>query len=397
MMTLKHRRSPRTLAAAALALSVLALAACGGSSSSTSTSPQASNAADASSGSSGSSGSAYFNAQLNHWYKGTFALPTGPSVKAPTGKHIWIDSAGNAISASVLTESAIKEAASKLGWTVTVYDAQFDPTKMLTGVQQATAAKADGIILLYVDCSIVQTALQTAKTAGIPVVGIESQDCQPSLEYPVHYVQHMTYRQLVYLFGQAQADWVIVKTNDRASTVVTSQIDSATVRVQSTGTVNEFTKCPACKIADNVKFTGADIGPSLQAKIQQALIQHPEANSFIGEYDAIMTQGGAAAALRSAGRLHNMAIMGGEGSADGIAQIRNGTGMQACVGEDVRFEGYGAVDALVRLFLHRDPSEVDTGIGIQVCDKDHNLPPAGQPFQPPVNYVPAFYKLWGVG
>jgi ribose transport system substrate-binding protein len=387
------RRVRWALGALAVVLSVAALAACGGSSSSTTAAPQASNAANTTSG---SSEQAYFDAQLNHWYKGIFAVPSGPTVKAPTGKHIWVVSAGQSISASVLTVQAIDQAAAKLGWKVTVYDSQFDPTKMLTGVQQALAAKADGIILVYIDCSIVKTGLQQAQTTGIPVVGIESQDCQPSLEHSVTYVNHMSFDQLVALYGQAQADWVIVKTGLKAQAILTSQTDSATVRVASAGNQQEFTRCSTCKIVDNIKFTGAQLGPALQADVQQSLIKHPEANSFIGTYDAIMTQAGAASALRSSGRLNDLKVMGGEGSAAGIQQIRNGTGMQACVGEDVRWEGYTAVDGLVRVFLKRNPNELDSGNGIQVCDIDHNLPPAGQPFQPPIDYPPVFWKLWGV-
>jgi len=70
--------------------------------------------------------------------------------------------------------------------------------------------------------------------------------------------------------------------------------------------------------------------------------------------------------------------------------------MQACIGESPEWESYTAVDALVRLFLHRNPNELDSGNGFQLCDKTHNLPPAGQAYQPPVNFVADFYKLWGV-
>jgi ribose transport system substrate-binding protein len=392
MVRTSRRRGWRRglVAAVVVVLSAAALTACGSSGDSSAS-------GDSGSTTSSSSDVKYFQDQVTKLYKGTFATPSGPTVKAPTGKHIWVDSAGQAISASVLTTAAIKAAAQKLGWQVTVYDSKFDPTRMLTGVQQALAAKADGIILLYVDCPLVKTALQQAKKAGVPSMGIEIQDCQPSLTHVTGYAGKHTFDQFVKLYGEAQVDWVVAKTNGKAKTIVDAETDSHTTRAVFEGVKGEFAKCSTCQMVDVVKWVGTDLGPKLQSKVQQALIKHPDANSYITAYDAAMTQGGIAAALRSAGRLHNMQIMGGEGSAAGIEEIKNGTGMQACVGEDVRMEGYGAVDGLVRLFLKRNPDEVDTGIGFQLCDKDHNLPPAGQPFQPPVDYPAAFYKLWGVG
>jgi ribose transport system substrate-binding protein len=388
---MKTTTTRATVVAVALALSALALAACGSNDTGSST------AAEQPRTNAGSTDVTYFQNQLAKLYKGTFATPTGPAVKAPTGKTIWVDSAGQGISASVLTTDAIKQAAEKLGWKVNIYDSKFDPTRMLTGVQQALAAKADGIIMLYVDCSIVKTGLQQAKAAGVPVVGIEAQDCKPSLMHTVQYVHHQSFDDIVTEYGKAQATWVIAKTNGRAKTILDHQTDSHSVRLGYGGVKSQFAKCSTCKIVGEAAWVGADLGPKLQAKVQQQLIKHPDANSYITSYDASMTQGGVATALKASGRLNKMDVMGGEGSAAGIDQIRRGTGMQACAGEDVRMEGYAAVDGLVRDFLKRDPSELDSGIGIQVCDKDRNLPPEGQAFTPQIDYPPVFYKLWGVG
>jgi ribose transport system substrate-binding protein len=144
-------------------------------------------------------------------------------------------------------------------------------------------------------------------------------------------------------------------------------------------------------------FVGTDLGPALQQKIQQVLVQHPEANAFIPAYDVVMTQSGGAQALQAAGRLKSMTIGGGEGTAAAIDQIRDGTGSQACAGQSVEWEVYSAFDATIRLLVGEDPDAVDTGNGIQVCDEDHNLPPEGQPYTPPIDFRAAFLKMWGLG
>ena len=71
--------------------------------------------------------------------------------------------------------------------------------------------------------------------------------------------------------------------------------------------------------------------------------------------------------------------------------------MQMCAGQSVEWETYSAYDALIRLMLDQDPNEVDTGNGVQVCDKEHNLPPEGEPYIPPVDFVASYHEMWRLG
>lgn len=387
MNRISRRSGWRVCAVAVGCAASMALAGCGGS---------GAGAGGASSDGSSSGAGSSHAASLDALYEGTFAAPTGPAVHAPSGKKVWYIMSSASVGTIAASADAAKEAGAKLGWKVSTFDGKWDPNQMLTGVQQALAAKADGIIMYGVDCGMVQTGLEQAKAAGVPVVGIESQDCSPSLETVTGYAGHASFGDFIKAFGAAQAAWVIAKTNGQAKTIVNTETDTATTLASSAGQKAEFAKCSGCKIVADVKWTAADAGPALQAKIQQALVSHPEANSFIPTYDAVMTQYGGQQALAGSGRASQLVVGGGEGSAAGTDQIRSGGGMQMAVGEDTQDEAFAAVDALVRLFLKRDPAEVDTGVGIQVVDKDHNLPAKGKAFSSPVDYRSAFYKLWGV-
>ncbi|GAB3857625.1 substrate-binding domain-containing protein [Nocardioides maradonensis] len=378
----RWRRGIALVSAAALSLG---LAACGSSGSTTH-------------GTTSSADQQRYQATLDAWYKGTYKKPTGPTVQAPAGKSIWLVESGLGSDYGTRGVAAAQEAAKKLGWTVHVFDAKYDPTQMLTGVQQAVVAKADGIILSAIDCPTVKNAVVQAKSAGIPIVGIETKDCTPALlSHIVSYAGKESFPDQDKDWGSAQAAWVIAKTNGQAKVVLDTETDAWTTLTATEGIKREIAKCPGCSIAGDATFVGTDLGPALQQKIEQALVQHPDANAFIPAYDVVMTQSGGAQALQTAGRLKSMTVMGGEGTTAAIDQIRNGTGAQACAGQSVEWEVYSAVDALVRLFLKQDPNAVDTGNGIQVCDKDHNMPPAGQPYTPPVDFRSAFFALWGVG
>lgn len=382
---MKMHGTGRGVAIVATTVLTTALAACGG----------------AGSNGGGEKGSAAdvarYQKTLDGWYKGTYKEPEAPAVTAPKGKDVWLVSAGMGIEYSVRVAKAAKEAAEDLGWTVHVFDSKFDPNQMLTGVQQAVVARADGIIVTNIDCSYVKNAAKQASDAGIPIIGLEAQDCDPGLYgHVVGYAGKASLAEWLQDWGRAQAAWAIAKTDGKAKVVLNTGTDAAATRATAEGNKDEIKECPTCEVVGDAKYVAADFGPKLQEKIQQAMTKRPDANVFIPSYDAVMTQSGGAQALKSTGRLAQLAVVGGEGSSAGIDQIRSGQGMEMCVGQSGEWETYAAFDALVRLFLDRDPAEADTGNGIQICDEDHNLPPKGKAYTPPVDFVKAYQKLWGL-
>lgn len=342
---------------------------------------------------------AQYERELAALYEGTYEEPSGGPVKPPKGKNVWVISTGQTIEAAVNASAAMEEAGQTLGWDVTVFDGRFDSNRQISGIEQALADGADGIVLIYVDCPPVRAALQRAEAAGVVVVGIQSQECEPALEnHVIRYGRHRDF--VTYLshgFGGTQAKWVIAKTKGEAKTIVTAQTDLYSTRVtHDPGITDVFARCETCEIVDTVEFVGSEFGPPLQQKIEQSLNQHPEANSFIAAYDAVMTGGGGAAALRASGRLDEIEVMGGEGSKPGIELIYDRAGMEACTGTPTGWEGYEAMMSLARIFAGQDPERGDSGIGEQVCDLDHNLPPRGEGYRAPIDYVAAYHELWGV-
>jgi len=340
-----------------------------------------------------------YERELQALYKGTYQKPSGGPVKPPKGKNIWVISTGQTIEAAINASAAMEEAGATLGWDVNVFDGRFDSNRQIAGIEQALADDADGIVLIYIDCPPVRSALQQADDAGVVIVGIQSQECEPALEdHVIRYADHRDFVEyLSHGFGGTQSKWVIAKTKGQAKTIVTAQTDLYSTRVTyDPGITEAFAECETCEIVDTVEFVGTEFGPPLQQKIEQSLNQHPEANSFIAAYDAVMTGGGGAAALRASGRLDEIEVMGGEGSKPGIELIYNRAGMEACTGTPTGWEGYAAMMSLARVFADQDPERGDSGIGEQVCDIDHNLPPKGEGFRAPIDYVAAYHELWGI-
>jgi ribose transport system substrate-binding protein len=390
MLKGRRRWSAMLVPVTAVVLGAL-LAACGGSSGTDSGSGGAS-------GSSGGSVSkadlARYESELAKLWTGTYTEPQGPSFKPPSGKSVWIIANSMSVETDQAAVAAMEEAGEDLGWSVSVFDAKFESNRELAGVEQAISAGADGIVLLYDDCAPIKAGLMQAKAAGIAVAGIESKDCTPSLETNVKFAHDQSFEEWVEGWGRGAAAWVIAKTKGEAKIITAEQTDLEVTRLTYVGWKEQVEKCPTCEIAEDVKFVGTEFGPPLQQKIEQALNTHPDANGFIPAYDAVLTSGGGAAALRASGRLSEIAVMGGEGSVPGIEQIYDGTGMQACIGIPTAQTGWEAMAVLARAFTGRDPGEGNSGVGWQICEKGHNLPPKGQSYQAPVDYVAAYEKMW---
>ena len=388
----------RTGALIALAVCVLvsgiALAACGGGSSTGGSETSASSEGGSSSVS--SADLARYERELEEAYEGTYTPPQGEPFKPPSGKNIWVVSVGQQSEGTAETAEIISEVGPKLGWKVTVFDGKFEPNRWQEGIEQAIAAKADGIALLYIDCAPVKSALEQAKKAGIPVVATENKDCNPSLLTNITFSNGETFLEKnEKAWGKFQADYVIGKTKGETKVITTEETDLETTKAMAAGAKKQLEACPTCEIVEEIKFVGTELGPPLQQKIEQALNQNPEANAFIGNYDTVLTSGGAAA-LRASGRLGEIAVVGGEGTAEGLELIWDESGSDACVGYDQAWTGYALIDLLGRSFAGKSLQGVDSGLGVQLCDKEHNLPPKGTSFVAPIKYVPLYEKMWGL-
>jgi ribose transport system substrate-binding protein len=108
--------------------------------------------------------------------------------------------------------------------------------------------------------------------------------------------------------------------------------------------------------------------------------------------DAAIT-GGVGAAVQSSGRSPQILKMGGEGQPANMDLMREGRQQDAGVGYPPDWEGWSAMDGLNRMFNDEEP--VSSGIGLQLFDKDHNMPASGG-YKPPVDFRAAYRKAWGL-
>jgi ribose transport system substrate-binding protein len=329
-------------------------------------------------------------AAVNALYGNQFVAPSN-SPRPQPGKKLVLISCGQSITACSDGIGGAAAAAAKLGWQTRIVDTKGDLSQAPAAIQQAIVSHADGIFLYAINCTYIKQALEQAQQAHVPVVAAESLDCNPShplFSAGVSYVEG-PYSEYIRQYGIDQAKYIVAKTNGDAKVIVMYESDDlGGTTIQEKAQVAYLKSCATCTVYE-VPYTINDLSTGLQQKVQQALVQHPDANVVVVQYDAVLLSG-VAAGVQASGK--KVLVMAAEGDAPTLDLVRSGK-VTAGIGIPIPWEGWAGVDDLNRLFHGQQP--VSSGIALQFYDAAHNLPKSGR-YVPPVDFPSAYAKAWGV-
>lgn len=388
-------RTVGLLVLAALALG--ALAACG----SGATGSPASAKAGA-----GAQPLSYFDDLTKKFYGSLNTAPPADSPPAFKGAHIYAVPYGVAAPSSEYWLQGLRDATSALGWKLTVVDGKFNSSTQTDGIRQAVAAKADGILTYVLDCAAVQAGAQQAKAAGIPLIYVSGFDCDdlgangPDTAYPIGNFNVFgtkdglgNYKDFYEQMGALQAYWAVSKTKGKMKAIVINETDAEVTKMITDGFLHAANMCAGCKTVDTIDIVAADFGPSLQNKVSQALLSHPDANVVMANYDDIVVSG-VAAAVRASGRAGRILVTGTPGYKANIELLHDG-GQDMASAFSVQWEAWASIDRLNRI-LNGDNELPNIGMGLAITDKTHNLTPKGAAWSPTVDFAALYKKAWGV-
>lgn len=389
-------------AVAVMVAVAFAVAGCGGSDNSTDSTAAS---ADTTATSADTSANVVADAKqaVERDYAGTDRkLPTdGP--KAQSGKTVWVISCTQAGAGCALPAAAAVEAGQAIGWNMKLVDGKYDPAVWNEQIRAATAAGADGIIMVAFDCPAVQGSLAAAKSAGVKIYGLYALDCddiggKPQFDGTLSYGDLGSYADYIENeYAKAVADYAIAKTDGKANAIALESDDLLIVKHINDGFNARFAQCKTCQLHVK-KFTGADfLGGKLQAFTAAMLTQYPDANVVVAPYDAAILLGMGAAVQQAKAQGRDITLLGGEGLPPNIDLIKQGQ-QTAAFGLPSTWAGWAAVDGLNRVFAG-DP-QVDAGIGHQTIDAEHNIPtgPDGYPGNAKSQgFKDNYRQIWGVG
>jgi len=340
-------------------------------------------------------------AALDQNYAGTDGpVPSSGPVPAQ-GKSVWVITCGQAALGCATLGNAAVDAAKTIGWKATLCDGKLAPPTYVECVNSAIAAHADAIIPTIVDCPDVREPLTKAHDAGIKIYGLVSFDCDiagaPKLfDGTVRFKGAKDLRDFYAQIAATMAEYVIAKSNGTGHILVVGEGDDYAGRTIYDAQRSAVKKCTTCKVYE-LKFSLSDLGTGvLASKVSAALVQHPDVTAVMSSFDAAILAGiGQAAA--SAGR--PLMLTGLEGLAPNIAMIKQGR-QTAVAGLSLEWMGWAAIDGLDRVFAGLP--QVESGIGWQTVDKDHNLPSGaaydgnvGADGTPKADYKAIYRKSWG--
>lgn len=286
----------------------------------------------------------------------------------------------------------IKQAAEKLGWTVTVIDGKGSPTSWLAGMNQAIALKPDGIAL-FADAASLQDPIKTGVAQGIKFVGLHAAGLpgpQPDINLFVNIQEDP--REI----GKAEADWAIADSNGTARVVILTHNEYAIAEVKSMATKAEIEKCGGCKVLDYVNSPASEAAQR-QPQLTTSWVQRfglPFYATSVGDNDwdfAVPT-------LRSGGvATSQVKLIGADGNRSAYDRIRKGDEYQVVtVSEPIELQAWQAVDELNRAFHNDKPSGFVQPPFLVTPENIHSEGGDKNTFIPSNDYKNHYLSIWGL-
>ena len=332
------------------------------------------------------------------------AVPTsGPAAVAD--KSVWIISCSQSIDLCSDEVNEIEAAAAAIGWKTNVVNAEFDPVVAGDAIRQATAAKADGVIVFGFDCPLVSQPLAEAKDAGIQTLGVVALDCDdPALpektdalftvDMEFDGAGEIYYSNFAVDYGRDKAAIAIAATQGNAKVMLLDVPDLVTLAKLTDGFEEGMAACTTCEIVTTVDLTTLDqVNGVVEQKVTAALARNPTVDTIFQSTDGLFLAGVQTAILNS-GRVDELLVIGSEGFLSNLDAIRSGSGQNIAMAFDSRWEAWASVDAMNRAFAGAE--QVHGGQGYIYVDAATNMPETGA-WDSNVDFRSAFKTLWGVG
>ena len=287
-------------------------------------------------------------------------------------------------------------AAADLGWTSTMYDGRGDPVTQNNVVTQAINSGATAILLGGIDPAQIGSALELAASKGIPI-GSLTQGIAPgngiAFDVGGDYVQS----------GVIIGSWIVVDSQGTAVVLPTNDKEFASTVTIVNSAIETVQECEDCSLKETLFFTGAQIGNGLGQQVAAALQREIDVNYVIGAFDPAVSD--MVPAITNVGLGDRVKIISNVGLTQNLQFIKDGNVQAADVVYDNTYEGYAAVDQMIRVLtgteLWKTPGVTDERFAYNQNVPQHLVTEEniGDPtvlWTADNNAVERYRELWGV-
>ena len=240
-------------------------------------------------------------------------------------------------------------------------DGRADVVRQLNQVQSFVSQGVDAIIVIPVDTAATKNITDAAVAAKIPLIYVNRKPNEPTLPEGVISVTSDDYQA-----GVMQMEFLAKQINGKGNVaIMLGDLANNSTHARTKGVHDVIKKYPDIKIVqEQTAVWLRDRGMDLMSNW---LLSGTQIDAVAANNDEMGI--GAAMALRQAGKKKGQVPVGGtDGTSDGVAAVKNGL-LAVSVLQDAKGQGYGALDAAVKM-IHKQKVE-NVVIPYQLITKDN--------------------------
>jgi ribose transport system substrate-binding protein len=327
---------------------------------------------------------------------------TGPETSPPPrrGLRITLIPEQMASTGSSRPAKAIESEVKKLGWVPKISDGQGKPEVQLNALNTAVDEKVDAVILIFVDTTRVQSALQRALAAGVKVVTLGSLKNTPDTVPDVSFDWVRA--------GESVAQYAVWKSGGDLGMLQMRNADLyIVVNGQYKGSQDYLDtpeNCPGCDVVTQdwslATFEDPTIGPAAQAVATR--LANPQLN-WVSCFDSCLFR--VSNGLNRAGFTESVSGAGFDCNPENLDIIRAGGVQKVCFADPREWLAYAAIDNVNRMTNGLPAFDFTESIPVALFDKDSlsQLPPdrsaelETKGWQGNFDFRAKFEQLWGIG
>ena len=295
----------------------------------------------------------------------------------------------------VVTAATMKVALAKAGLKFQECDGQGNPTAIAACVSQAQGAGAAGIVLDAIPYGMVQNALDSAKSKGVPIIIAD--------QYPPAGTTNTD--QVTYVPGVVDqpsqiAWWMIATSEGKANAIIGEEEDSPSSIKYVQNALPIFTQyCPSCHVV--VKpITASMSDQQITASVTSNVQTDPGAQYYYTEFEDSLQD--TVSGIQASGKGTSVGIAVAGGSVNGLGLLKSGQLVKAVVAVDQAYAGWALTDEILRMatksapVTETFPSRLFDSQNIGSIQVTSAAQASGAWFGSD-SYQTSFATLWGVG
>lgn len=262
---------------------------------------------------------------------------------------------------------ALKDAASRTaaehGWTLLEHNAELDPTRQLSAVEDFITRRVDAILLNPVDSRAIVTAVKSANQQGIPVICVDVNADGGEVATFVASDNHA--------LGVMTGEYLVERLAGRGKVGLVTHPYVSSGRDRERGLKEVLARYPEIHIVAGQPSLGDRV--KAMEVTENILTAHPDLDAIwaINDPSAL----GALAAVQSAGRQDDLFIVGIDGAPEAVQAIRDTDTFAATAAQYPQEIGRVGVEMALRYWAGEDlPPFVPTRISLVTDDSVADYP-----------------------